>query len=80
MVGARAVSPDLRDPKALFLPAKPVDFKLEQPQNHLESLLKHRFLDPPPKFLILVLRLSRRICISNEFAGNGEAAAAGTTL
>ena len=45
MGGTRAGSPNLPDPKAIFLPTKPMGFKLEEHQNHPEGMVA----GPTPK-------------------------------
>lgn len=47
-------------------------FSLEQASESQEGLLKYRFLGPVPKLMIQV-----RICICNQFSGDGEAAGPG---
>lgn len=47
MVGTRAMSPELPDPKALFLSTKPVGFKLEA-SDSLRRLVKAQ-VTPTPK-------------------------------
>lgn len=50
-------------------------------QNYLEGLLKHKLLGPNLKVSDLAgLGWGLRICISNEFLGNTDAAGPGTTL
>lgn len=51
-------------------------FKLYLHQNHLEDLLKSRFLSPNPRISGLV----GEICISNKFPGDADTAGTGTAL
>lgn len=46
----------------------------------LKCLLKHRFSGSTPGFSFSKSRMEPRICISNKFSGDAEAASTGTTL
>lgn len=60
----------------------------EKIQNHLEGLLKYRLLDPKTPHLLpkvsdsvdLRVEVGGKICISNEFPGDADAAFQGTTF
>lgn len=49
-------------------------------QNHQEELFKWRLLGSPSEFLIQQTWIKLRICFSDEFPGDAEAACWGSTL
>ena len=54
---------------------------LNMPQNHLEGLLKHRFLGLTSRISDSVsLEWDLRVCLSNKFLGQADAAGRGTPV
>lgn len=50
-------------------------------RNHVEGRLKYRLLGPTPRVPDLIgLGAGLKVCISNKFPGNADAAGLGTTL